>query len=706
MTSLLLDTPLNPEQREFTETIRNSGDALLTIINDILDFSKVESGKLELEYQPLDLRTCLEDALDLLALTASKKHLDLAYLIEPGTPEAIYGDITRLRQIIINLLNNALKFTEQGEVVVSVSSEFSVLSSELQGAQTETQNSKLKTQNYVLHFSVKDTGIGIPPDRMDRLFKAFSQVDASTTRKYGGTGLGLIISLRLSELMGGRMWVESEVGVGTTFHFTIQAQAAPSVARTHLHEVQIELRQRRLLIVDDNTTNRLILAHQAEAWGMAYRDTSDPLEALDWLRQGERFDAAIVDMHMPKMDGLTLALEIRRWEDMRQATGDTRHETRDEQFPVSSLQSPVSSLPARLPLIMFTSLAGRDIDRKAEFEQADFAAYLNKPLKPSHLLDALVTIFSGQPTHVRRREETEEIRFDPQMGERLPLRILLAEDHPTNQKLALAILARLSYRADIAGNGLEAIEALERQPYDVVLMDMQMPEMDGLEATRQIRSWASPDEPYIIAMTANAMQGDREMCLEAGMNDYVSKPIRVNELVAALSRGAHAQGSRDARREIGDGRHETREETEQASEQKSVGDVAALTIEEQSEIQNPPSGTQHVLDPAAMETLLEVIGGERELLVELIDSFLETAPPLLARLEHGVVEGNAAEVRAAAHTIKSSSNDFGATLLAELCQVLEDMGKTGALAGAAELAAKAAAEYGRVAAALEIERAA
>jgi PAS domain S-box-containing protein len=691
MTGLLLDTDLALEQRDFGETIRTSAESLLTIINEILDFSKVESGKLELEYQPFDLRTCLEDALDLLALTASKKHLDLAYLIEPGTPEAIYGDITRLRQIIINLLNNALKFTEKGEVVVSVVSRpWSVVSHPEGTRSSLATNHGLRTMDsYELHFAVRDTGIGIPPERMNRLFKAFSQVDASTTRKYGGTGLGLIISLRLSELMGGRMWVESEVGVGTIFHFTIQAQVAPSVARTHLHEVQLELRQRRLLIVDDNITNRLILARQAEAWGMAYRDTPDPLEALDWLHQDERFDAAIVDMHMPKMDGLTLALEIRHLEAER--------------------GSKIEDLSSRLPLIMFTSLAGRDIDRKVEFEQADFAAYLNKPLKPSQLLDALMTIFSGQPTHVRQREESGEIRFDPQMGERLPLRILLTEDHPTNQKLALAILARLSYRADIAGNGLEAVEALERQPYDVVLMDMQMPEMDGLEATRQIRSWAPLDEPYIIAMTANAMQGDREMCLEAGMDDYVSKPIRVNELIAALSRGAEARMSREARDNgrSGGGQlnpdgpppGQSEAETEGHAEEREK-----LTSEERPVLDNAVSDFQDVLDPEAMETLMEVIGGERELLVELIDSFLETAPPLLARLNQGVAQGNAAEVRAAAHTIKSSSKDFGATRLAELCQTLEELGKAGALEGTAELAAQVEAEYQPVKAALEAER--
>jgi CheY-like chemotaxis protein/HPt (histidine-containing phosphotransfer) domain-containing protein len=351
---------------------------------------------------------------------------------------------------------------------------------------------------------------------------------------------------------------------------------------------------------------------------------------------------------------------------------------------------------------MFTSLGSRDMEREADFEQAGFVAYLNKPLKPSQLLDTLMTIFSGQPTHVRRqREAGGEVGFDPQMGERLPLRILLVEDHPTNQKLALAILARLSYRADIAGNGLEAIEALERQPYDVVLMDVQMPELDGLEATRQIRQRRKLHEgPYIIAMTANAMESDRAACLEAGMNDYLSKPIRVNQLMAALSRGAEERRNRGAKEQ----RSKEAGEHPFGYRQGGGGGLEALMIEEQSKIVNRKSKIENVLDPAALETLLEVIGGERELLVELIDSFLETAPPLLERLRQGLAQGNAAEVRAAAHTIKSSSNDFGATRLAELCQRLEDMGKAGQLAGAAELVAQVEAEYEPVKAALEAEK--
>ncbi|MBI1879740.1 MAG: GAF domain-containing protein, partial [Chloroflexi bacterium] len=301
MTSLLLDTPQTPEQRDFSETIRNSSEALLTVINDILDFSKIEADKLELEYQPFDLRECLEGALDLLATRTAEKGLDLAYLIAPQTPEAIVGDVTRLRQILVNLISNAVKFTETGEVVLSVSSVKSQVSSHRVNATGDTGT----PDPYELHFTVRDTGIGIPPDRVDRLFRSFSQVDASTTRRYGGTGLGLAISKRLSELMGGTMWVESEgvPGQGATFHFTIQAEAAPSPTYAFLREAPPELRGKRLLIVDDNATNRRILTMQAQSWGMLYRETASPAEALGWIGQGELFDVAILDMQMPEMDG-------------------------------------------------------------------------------------------------------------------------------------------------------------------------------------------------------------------------------------------------------------------------------------------------------------------------------------------------------------------------------------------------------------------
>ena len=656
MTSLLRDTNLDAEQSEFSETIRTSGEVLLTIINDILDFSKIEADKLDLENQPFDLRACVESSLDFLAAGAAEKGLDLAYIVHPETPEAIVGDITRLRQVLVNLLSNAVKFTEQGEVVLTVSSEpvFSL-------------GPDAAPDTHVLHFAVRDTGIGIPPERMDRLFQSFSQVDASTTRRYGGTGLGLAISKRLSEMMGGAMWAESMPGQGSTFNFTIRAEPAPAPARAYLDEIQPALQGGRVLIVDDNATNRRILTRQVELWQMLPRAAATPMEALGWLSQGESFDIAILDMQMPEMDGLTLAREIRK-------------------LPGAS---------SRLPLVMLTSLGRSEIKQDEDL----FAAFLTKPIKPSSLFDALVSIFTGRLTRVVAREDKGESGFDAQMGQRWPLRLLLAEDNATNQKLALRLLARMGYHADVAANGLEVLQALERQPYDVVLMDVQMPEMDGLEATRALRR-ALPEsrQPRVIAMTANAMQGDREMCLAAGMNDYVSKPIRIDELVAALGRSSplasqqEAQAVADLARGPGDA----------GSETSVNGEV--------EEISPVPSGMPDpepdaaVLDPKALENLLSMLGGEFAYLVELIDSFLEDAPQLLAELDRSVEGGDSAGVRLAAHSLKSNGADFGATTFSNLCKELEMVGKSGALNGVAGLAAQVGVEYGKVAVALETVR--
>jgi signal transduction histidine kinase/DNA-binding response OmpR family regulator/HPt (histidine-containing phosphotransfer) domain-containing protein len=672
MTSLLRDTDLNLEQRDFVETIRTSGEALLTIINDILDFSKIEAAKLELENQPFDLRQCAESALDLLATSAAEKGLDLAYLIDPQTPEAIVGDVTRLRQILVNLFSNAVKFTEQGEVVLFVSSE---------------QVSNAAPGTYLLHFAVRDTGIGIPPDRMDRLFQSFSQVDVSTTRRYGGTGLGLAISKRLSEMMGGRMWVESELGAGSTFHFTLRATAAPAPARAYLDEIQPVLAGKRVLIVDDNATNRRILSRQVELWQMLPQATASPVEALDWIRQpvprsapslerdgpgagaGQAFDVAILDMQMPVMDGLTLAREIRK------------------------LQAPNS----RLPLIMLTSLGRREVNEGIE----EFAAFLTKPMKPSALFDALVGIFTGQPTRVLPRKLVAEPQFDAQMGQRWPLRILLAEDNATNQKLALRLLARMGYHADVAANGLEVLEALKRQLYDVVLMDVQMPESDGLEATRHIRrELPQAQQPYVIAMTANAMQGDREMCLAAGMDDYISKPIRIEDLVGALSKSRPLEGGQEAvEQPISSALPVRAALPGQAVGEAYHGQVAGgpQPVEERGDAPEPEAA---VLDPAALNNLLSMVGGEFSYLAELIDSFLEDAPQLLAELNQFVEDEDAVGVRRVAHSLKSNGADFGAATFSHLCKELEMLGKSGVLNGAADLAAQIAAEYGKVEAAL------
>ncbi|MBX3037271.1 MAG: GAF domain-containing protein [Anaerolineales bacterium] len=482
MSGLLLDTNLSEEQKDYVETIRTSSDALLAIINDILDFSKIEAGRMDIENRPLDLRECVESALDLVSAKAVEKSIDLAYLFEGDVPSAIMGDSTRLRQVITNLLSNAVKFTDKGEVVLTVSSQ---------------QNGK----DVGLTFSVRDTGIGISKEGMSRLFQSFSQADSSTTRKYGGTGLGLAISKKLSEMMGGTMWAKSDgLGKGSTFSFSIVTQIAqlpPTQKREYLG-VQPALQNKRVLIVDDNATNRYILNMQTIKWGMIPKDTELPSTALQWLENGETFDVAILDMHMPEMDGVQLAKHIH-------------------------------AIKVKIPLVLFSSVGRREVGDNMNL----FSAYLSKPIKQSQLFDTLVSLFISPDEDVKTIT-TERFKPDPQMGARHPLRILLAEDNVVNQKLTLKLLEQMGYRADIASNGLETIQSIERQTYDVILMDVQMPEMDGLEATRQIVARWQENRPHIIGLTANAMQGDREMCLEAGMNNYIPKPIRVVELVDAL----------------------------------------------------------------------------------------------------------------------------------------------------------------------------
>ncbi len=507
MTGLLLDTELKPKQKEFMEIIRSSGEALLALINDILDFSKIEAGKLELEEQPFELSLCVEEALNLVASKAAEKNLELAYLIEPKTPSAILGDVSRLRQILVNLLNNAVKFTKTGEVVVYVKA--TLVGSPESLASDEGQKVNDEEQFYEIQFAVKDTGIGIPQDRMARLFKSFSQVDASTTRQYGGTGLGLAISKQLSEMMGGRIWVESQVGIGSTFYFTVVAQSAPSSSFVSFQVAEQPLAGKQLLIVDDNATNRQILTLQAQSWGMLTCTVESGAKALECIQRGVTFDLAILDMEMPSMNGVALAREIRK-----QPHCQNR------------------------PLVMLSSLSKPEVGKQAD--DVTFAAILNKPIQQSQLYNLLVGIFAEQLIKVSTPSSPPS-QTNPTLSESLPLRILLAEDNVVNQKVALLLLEQLGYRADVASNGLEALEALRRQPYDVVLMDVQMPEMDGLTATRQIcQEWSAESRPRIISMTANAMQGDREKCLEAGMDDYIAKPIRTKELIEALQKAGQS----------------------------------------------------------------------------------------------------------------------------------------------------------------------
>ncbi len=483
LTGLLLDTRLNEEQLEFVETIRASGDALLSIINEILDFSKIESGNLVLEQESFDVRDCVESALDLVAGRASEKDVNLAYLVENSVPQALVGDVTRVRQVLVNFLSNAVKFTDRGDVYVHVTSR------------------QLPNGLVDVSVAVRDTGIGIPEDRIDRLFRSFSQVDASTTRQFGGTGLGLAISKRLVELMGGGVKVESTPGVGSTFTFTIIVGVGEATRRTFLTGISPELNHRRMLVVDDNATNRRILEQHLRGWGMHVVSATSGMEALDLIAHEAAFDCAVLDMQMPGMDGEALAAA---WRDR-----------------------PGALVP---PLILLTSMG-----RRGSVGERQFVAVLSKPVKPSLLYDTLVSTFTG--TTVQRRTRSVSRSIDRDTAARQPMRILLVEDNPVNQMVATRMCEKLGYRIDVVGNGLEALAAVNQIPYDTILMDVHMPEMDGLEATRRIRELTTLDRrPWIVAMTASAMESDRQACVAAGMDAYTPKPVTMESLEAALTR--------------------------------------------------------------------------------------------------------------------------------------------------------------------------
>jgi signal transduction histidine kinase/DNA-binding response OmpR family regulator/HPt (histidine-containing phosphotransfer) domain-containing protein/HAMP domain-containing protein len=664
MSGLLLDTTLDSEQLEYAEITRSSAESLLTIINSILDFSKIEAGRLELESQPFELRDCIESAVDLLSSQASGKGLNLAYIAEEGFPESIVGDVTRIRQILINLLGNSIKFTEQGEVVLIIKS------THLDSVHTEQKENEANQDNYELQFTIKDTGIGISPDRMNRLFQSFSQVDASTSRRYGGTGLGLAISKRLSELMGGTMWVESTgvPGEGSQFHFTIRVQGAAGDKNDYLHQTQPEFNDKKVLIVEENEVNRRILSLQTESWGMNPCATASSKEALKWIRRGDEFAVALLDYQMPEIDGLELAKEIRNLKP----------------------DSDGVDVKNQFPLVLMSSLSARE-SIHGKGDQNQFASLLAKPIKPSQLFDVLVEIFSIQLTSVSRKKTKTDSTFDSMMGKNLPLRILLAEDNSVNQILGVRLLDRLGYRIDIAGNGFEALDALRRQPYDVILMDVQMPEMDGLEATRQIiKEWPSEIRPRIIAMTANAMQGDREMCLEAGMDDYISKPIKNEKLIMALEQcrpltdvkwdsSVYGQSSSHAMND----NLSTGSNTDGNNTDGGVDDRADDVTE----------AAPDSLESVVRDSIENLTGGDDEFTLEILNAFLEDAPSMLNQMKQGVENNEPGELRIAAHSLKSNSADLGAETLRELCKEAELMGKQGELDGADKLVTLAIAEY-------------
>ncbi len=482
MASLMLDTDLTVEQEEFAKTIRSGSSSLLGIINDILDFSKIEAGKMILEEQPFFLRACLQDALELIAPNAAEKGLELLYQVDPELPAMFLGDVSRLRQILVNLINNAVKFTPAGEVVIFVN------------------NNPQDNNLHLVNFVVCDTGIGIPAARMDTLFESFSQVDASTTRMFGGTGLGLAISKRLAELMGGTMWVESQEGNGSNFHFTVQLMAEESPEQLHLSSEQPVLQGKTAIIVDDNVTSRNILRDHLLYWDMQVVEFAMGWEANQWLKTHQA-DVLVLDLQTPM-------------------TSD------------AVLSDAVDHVPtfAQIPLILM-SISGR---RPLLPNNLSIAAYLRKPIHPASLYDTLLRCFDDMP-HVLHVPAQQAGEFDKTMGVKHPLRILIAEDNKINQIVLLRMLERLGYRADIVSDGHEVLLALDRQPYDIVLMDIQMPNLDGVTAMERIHArWPQPERPCVVAMTAYALKGDRERYLAVGMDRYISKPIVVKDLVEAL----------------------------------------------------------------------------------------------------------------------------------------------------------------------------
>ena len=487
MSNLLLDTKLSLEQREYAEIIKISGDALLSIINDILDYSKIESGKLNLENIDFDLRESIEEVTDLLALKAHEKGLEYVALIQPEVPSFLSGDQGRLRQILVNLVGNAIKFTDQGEVTIRVSIEDE------------------DTTHITLRFSVSDTGMGISSRNMGRLFKSFSQVDGSATRKFGGTGLGLAISKQLAELMGGRIGVKSQEGKGSTFWFTAIFKKQPEWNKEKINPPE-NISKKHFLIVDDNEANRFVLAEHLRLWGCRYKEASDGIQALETLRQAKAdkdpCEIAIIDMQMPGMDGVTLGQKIKQDPELKNTI-----------------------------LVLLTSMVKRGDAKRVG--KSGFSAYLTKPIKKSQLYDCLAMVSGSKTEPTKKQPETLAARCAIDDDKKREFHILLVEDNITNQKVALNILKTFGYKADSAANGQEAVKALETIPYDIVLMDCQMPVMDGYKATEEIRNPASKvldHEVPVIAMTAHAMKGDRERCLDAGMDDYICKPVNPREL--------------------------------------------------------------------------------------------------------------------------------------------------------------------------------
>ncbi len=621
MTGLLLDTDLAPEQRQYAEAVDNSANALLTIVNDILDFSKIEAGKLDIEMLDFDLRTALEELNDILAVRPQEKGLEYTCAISPDVPAFLRGDPGRLRQVLTNLIGNASKFTTEGEINVEVS-----LANESDASAT-------------IRFAVRDTGMGISTEQLEGLFEPFSQADTSVTRKHGGTGLGLAISKQLVEMMGGEIGATSEVGKGSTFWFAVPF-GKRKAASDPKPEVPAEIRGWRVLVVDDNETNRFVLRQQLLSWGCRLDEAPDARTALAKLREAvqesDPFKMAILDMQMPEINGETLGREIQSDESLR-ATA----------------------------LVMMTSMGKRG--DAARLEEIGFAAYLTKPVRQARLYDCLLAVAGSQslPDHVRPSRIVT--RYSAAEGKKRRVRILVAEDNATNQVVALKTLEKLGYRADAVANGLEAIKALSEIPYDLVLMDIQMPEMDGLEATRKIRHAQSPalnPNVPIVAMTAHAMEDDRDKCLQVGMDGYITKPLQHGELARAVE--SHA--------------------TRGFSAEPAASPAAAAPVFRKDE-------------------LLRRLGGDQEGLDIVLGVFLEDTPKQLGLLTAALARKDVAELRRIAHSLKGATGNLGAPAMQEAALQVETLAASGNLAKAEEKVSKILGEFEKLRPVLERQRA-
>jgi CheY-like chemotaxis protein/HPt (histidine-containing phosphotransfer) domain-containing protein len=606
MTGLLLDTELGAEQRRYAEIARNSANSLLGIINDILDFSKIEAGKLDLESLDFDLRSTLDDFTEMMALRADEKGLEFACLVEPQVPSHLLGDPGRLRQILVNLAGNAIKFTSAGEVSVRVRLE-------------EASEAKVR-----LRFEVRDTGIGIPADKIGSLFQAFEQADGSITRKFGGTGLGLAISKRLAQMMGGKIGIASEEGKGSTFWFTAWFASRPEQVDTAMIHSQ-GMAGVRVLVVDDNQTNRLVLARLLESWQCRWAEAVNADSALEQLRAaaraGDPFRIAMLDMRMPEVDGETLGCMIK---------ADPRL--------------------APTVLVMLSSAGQRNDAERARI--AGFDQYLIKPVRSSRLLECLQAALSPKPQAHPGRQPVRCSQGMTKKGQKV--RILIADDNTTNQLVAQAMINRIGYCGDAVANGLEAVRALIQIPYDIVLMDVQMPEMDGLEATRRIRdpkTGVQNSQVPIIAMTARAMKGDHDKCLAAGMDDYLAKPVQYDQLVSVLQHWLE----RAAAPPVGE-----------------IKGSAALPSEPE------------VFDRAAC---LDRLGGNEELLRRIITVFLGDAQQQINKLAEALASVDLAQVGRLAHKISGAAGSISAIALHEIALKLEVAAREKSIERLAELSA-------------------